>query len=257
MNAPPTAAETFARDGVLCVDRLLPTAALEPVRTAFADPIDQQDGRRAGVRGLLDPERCTRAAAVRALAGREEVWGLAAALIGPDAVAVRATLFDKSPDANWGVPWHRDERLEVADRVPSSLWTDWKRADGRWTARPPREFLLKMVAIRVQLDDGGGDAGPLRVRPGSHRSLEADHAGEDHAGEERTCIIPAGGAVAMCPAALHASGWAEFSANGASRRRVIHIEYGPSRLPGDARWRYALRPPTAASLSVPAARDRI
>ncbi len=146
---------------------------------------------------------------------------------------MRATLFDKSAEANWGVPWHRDERVELAGPVDDPPWEDWKRADGRWTARPPRDFLLKMVAVRVHLDDCGPDAGPLRVLPGSHRGP---------GGLERRCDVPAGGAVAMCPAILHASGWADFSETTNARRRVIHFEYAPSNPPGGARWPHALRP---------------
>ncbi|MFH5806896.1 phytanoyl-CoA dioxygenase family protein, partial [Alienimonas sp. DA493] len=246
-----TPAEAFARDGAWCVPDLLPAEPLAALRAAFAAPLDHEDGRRAGVRGLLDPRRFPQAAAVRALAVRPEVWGLAAELIGPDAVAVRATLFDKSPGANWGVMWHRDERVELADRVASPPWTAWKRADGRWTARPPHEFLLKMVALRVHLDDCGPDAGPLRVRPGSHRLAAPAAAGDAGeavgganvgGGAERACVVPAGGAVAMCPATLHASGWARFSGAGTKRRRVIHLEYAPPVPPGGARWPHALRP---------------
>ncbi|MEM9703920.1 MAG: phytanoyl-CoA dioxygenase family protein, partial [Planctomycetota bacterium] len=227
-------AARFARDGVLCVESLLPADRLAWLREAFAAPLEHGDGRRAGVRGLLE-SMCPQADAVRALAVSPEVHGFAAALIGPDAVAVRGTLFDKSPEANWGVPWHRDERLELAGRVESSFWQEWKRSEGRWTARPPQEFLLKMVAVRVHLDDCGPGAGPLRVRLGSHRTER------DDAGRAVACVTPAGGAVAMCPAALHASGWAEFPQPG-GRRRVIHLEYGPPDLPYGGRWRHQLRP---------------
>ena len=142
---------------------------------------------------------------------------------------MRATLFDKSAAANWAVPWHRDERLALAEPVDSPEWTDWKRADGVWTARPPWGFLLKTLAVRVHLDDCGPANGPLRVRPGSHRGPGGDPVSPP---------VAAGGAVVMSPAVLHASG----KATEPGRRRVIHIEYGPPDPPGGARWRHALRP---------------
>ncbi len=221
------AAAAFARDGALVVPDLLPSAALEALRDAFAEPVGPDPHRRGGLRGLFDWSPPTRALAVR-----PEVWGLAAGLIGPEAVAVRATLFDKSPDANWAVPWHRDERVELTEPVDSPEWRAWKRLGDRWTAFAPRDFLLKMVAVRVRLDDCGPRGGALRVLAGSHRG---------EAGDEILCDGPAGGAVALCPPALHASGRADFDEAATPRRRVIHLEYAPPTPPGGARWPHALR----------------
>ena len=54
-------------------------------------------GMRDALRGL--PE-------VRDLARSEALLGLVRPVLGPGAFAVRALLFDKTPGANWGVPWH-------------------------------------------------------------------------------------------------------------------------------------------------------
>ena len=221
---PESPAVRFARAGDVVLPDLLPPAALEEAGRALERPAGRGGRRRGGVRGLLD-----RFPAVRALAVRPEVRGAAAAVLGGAPAAVRATLFDKTAEANWTVPWHPDERVALADRVDDPAWTDWKRSGGVWTARPPRAFLLRMAAVRVHLDPCGPGAGPLRVRPGSHRGA---------GGPPRVCAVPAGGAVVICPALLHASG----KATAPGRRRVIHIEYAPPGPPGGACWRHALTP---------------
>ena len=225
-----TPAERFARDGVLVVPGLLSPAALAGLRRRFADPAPPG---RGGVRGLLDdsPE-------VRSVAVSPAVRGLAAGLIGGDCVAVRATLFDKTAAANWSVPWHRDERLAFAGPVDSPDLTAWKRAGGVWTAKLTRAFLRRAVAVRLHLDDCGPADGRLRVAVGSHRG-----GGRDEARRVLECTVPAGGAVALCPAARHASGKATVP----GRRRVIHVEYAPPNPPGGAAWRHALRPVAPAA----------
>ena len=212
--------ERFRRDGALVVPELIPSGVTAALRSVFSDPAP---AARGGVRHLFDtsPE-------VRELAVSPAVRGLASRLIG-DCVAVRATLFDKTPAANWTVPWHRDERFAFAGPVDSPDLTAWKRAGGVWTAKPTRSFLLKTVAVRLHLDGCGSENGPLRVDLGSHRG---DGVGMTE------CVVPAGGAVAMCPAVRHASG----KATEPVRRRVIHLEYAPPAAPGGAKWRHALRP---------------
>jgi hypothetical protein len=57
---------------------------------------------RAGVRHAMG------LSAVADLARRPEMIELAREVLGPDAFPFRATLFDKSPAANWLVTWHQD-----------------------------------------------------------------------------------------------------------------------------------------------------
>ena len=99
MTADPPPADRFARDGFLTVPNLLPAETTAALRDLFAEPVAPAGGRRGGVRGLFDSFP-----AVRDLAVRPEVWGLAADLLGFGPVAVRATLFDKTAAANWAVP---------------------------------------------------------------------------------------------------------------------------------------------------------
>ena len=243
MTAPPSApappdAARYRRDGFLVLPETLPTEAVAALRAA----VDRLPGggARGGARFLL--ERCP---AVRAWAGRPEWAGAAAALIGPGACAVRATLFDKRPGANWVVPRHRDAFVAVAERVETPGFTDWTIKAGVWHVRPPASTLRGMVALRIHLDDCGAASGPLRVVPGSHRSGFPDPpptAARETAARETTLTVPPGGIVALSPAALHASG----RTAGEARRRVIHVEYAAAPLPGGLRWAARVRPDAPA-----------
>jgi ectoine hydroxylase-related dioxygenase (phytanoyl-CoA dioxygenase family) len=93
-----------------------------------------------------------------------------------------------------------------------------------------------MLAIRVHLDDCPAANGALRVMPGSHarkRSREEIIARKT-THREFVCEVPCGGVLAMRPLLLHASAPSESPAH----RRVVHLEYAGSELPGGLRWRW-------------------
>jgi hypothetical protein len=54
---------------------------------------------------------------IRELANSVELLDLVRPVLGPGAFAVRGLLFDKTPEANWGVPWHQDLTIAVKKRV--------------------------------------------------------------------------------------------------------------------------------------------
>jgi len=47
------------------------------------------------------------------MVGKPPLLELARAILGRDAFPFRATLFDKSPTANWLVVWHQDTALPL------------------------------------------------------------------------------------------------------------------------------------------------
>jgi ectoine hydroxylase-related dioxygenase (phytanoyl-CoA dioxygenase family) len=156
-------------------------------------------GMRDALRGL--PE-------VRELANSTEILGLVRPILGPDAFAVRALLFDKTPSANWGVPWHQDLTIAVKKRVETEGFGPWTVKAGIPHVRPPIEVLEGMVTVRVHLDDCDATSGPLRILPGSHNHgrlgveatrlrLERDRPVE--------CLVGPGGVVLIRPLLLHAS----------------------------------------------------
>src|SRR6202007_3093228 len=78
----------------------------------LADDLEHSELRRskAGVRHALRHE------GVRDLSADPRILNLAREILGPEAFPFRATLFDKSPQANWLVVWHQDTALPVRER---------------------------------------------------------------------------------------------------------------------------------------------
>ena len=94
--------------------------------------------------------------------------------------------------------------------------------------QPPVAVLEQMLTLRLHLDPCGPDKGPLRVLPGSHRlgKLSAEqiqHQVRSQVAVE--CLCEAGEILAMRPLLVHSSG----SALRPGRRRVIHLEFCPTR----------------------------
>jgi hypothetical protein len=65
---------------------------------------------RAGIRHLMSN------ADVQRFARDPRLVALAYRYLGVTAVPFRATLFDKSPQTNWLIPWHQDTALPLATR---------------------------------------------------------------------------------------------------------------------------------------------
>lgn len=177
--------------------------------------------RRGGVRHLL------RQPAVRGFLDHPPLIEWLRAILGADAFAYRATLFDKTPGANWKVPWHQDLAVPLAERHDQPGWSGWSVKDGVLFAQPPAEFLARALAVRIHLDPCGADNGPLRVLTGTHREgriPESDIAARARDVPERSCLLGCGGVLFMRPLLLHASSPATSPAH----RRVLHVEYGPA-----------------------------
>lgn len=174
---------------------------------------------RAGARHLLSNP------SVAAWAREERLMAIARGILGPAAFPFRATLFDKSPSANWLVVWHQDTALPVRERKEQPGWGPWSVKAGVLYAHAPAEALANVVALRLHLDDSARDNGPLCVLPGSHRSgvftdlelVELSRRVDPH-----PCVAPRGSLLTMRPLLVHASS----KARSASRRRVLHVEYG-------------------------------
>ena len=148
---------------------------------------------------------------------------------------VRVILFDKTPEANWGVPWHQDLAVAVRRRVEVPGFLGWSTKEGRLHVHPPSAVLEAMATLRIALDACGSDDGPLRVLPGSHRSGRLPGT-EIEAWKRRVapvdCTAGIGDAVLMRPLLLHASRPAAVP----RRRRVLHVEWADRPLPGGLEW---------------------
>jgi ectoine hydroxylase-related dioxygenase (phytanoyl-CoA dioxygenase family) len=226
------AAELIVEYGWAIVPNAIPGVILGRL-TAELAPLQAAAGR-GGVRNLLD------VAAVRSLVRSAALRELAEVVLGADCVAVKATLFDKTAEANWKVPWHQDLAIAVRGRRDLPGYGPWTRKQGVLHVQPPAEVLEQMLAIRVHLDACGPDCGPVRVLPGSHRAGRLSAASIEawrESGAEAVCCVERGGLLAFRPLLLHASS----SARAPDHRRVIHCEFaGASALPAELQWAFAV-----------------
>lgn len=176
---------------------------------------------RAGTRRLMSNPR------VAAMAKDPRIANIATDILGSRAVPFRATLFEKSEQANWLIAWHQDTALPLTSRFAEEGWGPWSVKAGIVHAHAPGWALARIVALRLHLDESGSDNGPLRVISGSHRlgaltDQEVLKFARSNAATE--CLSPRGGVIAMRPLLIHSSTKAQSSRS----RRVLHIEYSDS-----------------------------
>ncbi len=191
--------------------------------TLLAENLAMADLRhsRAGVRHALGH------AAVASLANGPHLLKVARCVLGASAYPFRATLFEKTTDANWLVVWHQDTALPLRCRQETPGWGPWSVKEDVVYAHAPANALSQVLALRVHLDDSTSQNGPLRVLPATHTlgvlSDDAIHQlAQDVASVE--CCVPRGGIVAMKPLVVHSSSKSQSEC----ARRVLHIEYAAS-----------------------------
>ncbi len=152
----------------------------------------------------------------------------------PAARPVRCVLFDKTPDANWAVPWHQDRTIALAARHEVPGYGPWSVKQGVDHVEPPFSVMAAMLTLRLHLDDCPADNAPLLVVPGSHRQRHAaaDTAGIARCGNIITCLAAAGDVWAYRTPIIHASQRAKHPL----RRRVLQIDYCSASLPPKLTW---------------------
>ena len=179
----------------------------------------------------------------RSLVTMPMIAGLVKDVLGPDAFAVRAILFDKIKGGNWHVGWHQDQAIAIKERLDAPGFGPTSIKEGVPHTRASAEVLEQMLAVRIHLDDCGLNNGPLRCSPDSFRygRLDPDETLEikEMLGEQ-VCLVPRGGVLLMRPLCLHASS----PAKSPKHRRVIHIEFANCELPDPLDWyeRQPIRP---------------
>jgi Phytanoyl-CoA dioxygenase (PhyH) len=151
-------------------------------------------------------------------------------------VPVRIVAFNKTQENNWGVPWHQDRIISVAQRHDLPSFGNWSRKAGTWHCEPPTEILDQMFFVRVHLDDTGPDDGAMRIAVGSHKegivpSASARSIADRYPGED--CHARRGDVLVLNMLTLHSSQPSLTS----NARRVFRVDYAPTQLlPAPLSW---------------------
>lgn len=187
----------FASAGVAIIEFALTEVDLDRMDDIFPS----LEPGQAGARGVgFRPED------IAWLASHPVLSALSKRLADAPARLIRTVALDKSPAANWFVPWHQDRSDETTER--------------------PVPVLSRIVTLRVHLDDCDENSGPLEVLPGTHLAgrLERAEVARLAAGvDPLLCLAARGDILAMRPLLLHRSQKARVP----SRRRVLHLEWAP------------------------------
>ncbi|MEM8738479.1 MAG: phytanoyl-CoA dioxygenase family protein [Planctomycetota bacterium] len=205
------------------------------IDSSLLDALDQtftKFDRQAGRRDLLSAEPIT-----QRLLRDPFLCQLVDGLFDRQAFVVRATLFDKQPNANWSVTWHQDQAIAVSDRHDCPGFGPWSIKNGVQHVEPPRDVLERMTAIRLHLEDCTEAHGPLIISPKTHLlgRLTGDKISQvvrDY-GEE-VVTINAGSVLVMKPLTLHRS----LKMAEGKRRRAIHLDCTDQALPEPLAWKY-------------------
>jgi hypothetical protein len=186
----------------------------------------------AGRRAMLSES------SVAALACSPRLLDLVRPFLPSEPFPVRGIFFDKSPEANWLVPWHQDLTLALQRKEDVEGFGPWSLKDGIPHVQPPVRMLEQMITVRLHLDATDEANGALRVLPGSHSRgrLAADEIQEWRSQvPEVLCRMEAGDALLMRPLLLHASGRSTTDRH----RRILHLEYAAFGLPAPLKWQEA------------------
>ncbi len=218
-------------DGFTVAPAVLDDKQVENLRQIVAEIEGAGVSKRQNVfaiRNLLD------APTIQELARSEAIRALIEPVLGADCFAARGIFFDKTPDANWKVPFHQDLSIAVRQKIEAAGFGPWSEKAGAVHVQPPAAILQKMLTIRLHLDVCDEQNGALRVVSGSHLlgKLDAAQIAREIEGPVATVPVPQGGAMLMRPLLLHASS----PSHCASHRRVVHLEFAAAELPSGMEW---------------------
>ena len=212
----------FAQDGRRWLRGALDTQALSALDAAFG--LSGRPGARVG----LD-------AALRDVFAPGSALGLRLDTLLPGARPVRALAFDKTPDQNWGVPWHQDRVIAVAARQDIPGYHNWSQKDGVWHCEPPPAVLDAMLFLRLHLDCADAGNGAMEIAVGSHRqgTVAANTATAiATSGPTEICTAARGDVLILHMLILHRS----RPATDTRPRRTFRVDVSAMALPAPLDW---------------------
>ena len=154
-------------------------------------------------------------------------------LFGNDYFVVKSIYFDKPEASNWYVSYHQDLTISVDKKSELDGFNFWTVKQNQFAVQPPLNILENNFTIRIHLDDTDENNGALKIIQKSH--LKGIYRPEtiDLNNETQTvCSVEKGGIMIMKPLLMHSSG----RTNNNKKRRVVHIEFSNTELPGDLKW---------------------
>ena len=211
--ATPEEIRTFARDGYLVRERLVPMEHVERLRAAFDETVTRDDrletkgGKRFG--GVFMRHMMDKHPAFLDFLNFPPTLSVARALFGPYVQMRGFTGRVCYPDApEQETVWHFHQRL-ISDPLPPLL------------CRP------HTMDVLLYLDDIDDLNGPLCVVPGSHNWLDQDLSASDFEDKPGQVVIrvPAGSCVMAHGALWHRS---LPTKPGCTIRRLLLFGYGPA-----------------------------
>jgi hypothetical protein len=146
---------------------------------------------------------------------------------------VKSIYFDKPAASNWFVAYHQDLTISVHKKIDIEGFGPWTTKQNQFAVQPPLNILQDNFTVRIHLDKTNEENGALKVIQGSHlKGIYRAEAIDWSCETETICNVNKGGIMFIKPLLLHASGRTTNN----KKRRVIHIEFSRSALPGDLSW---------------------
>lgn len=214
--------EEFEHTGRFWLRRALNGAALLALDAAFT--VSGRPGARVGIN-----------AALMSVLGPGSAVGLRIHAILPNARPVRVLAFDKTPDQNWGVPWHQDRVIAVVARHDLPGYHNWSLKAGVWHCEPPSAVWDQMVFVRLHLDPADAANGAMEIAPGSHRRgliPAADAAQVASIEPAEVCDAARGDILILKMLTLHRS----RPATNGRPRRTFRVDFTAMDLPVPLHW---------------------
>ncbi len=146
------------------------------------------------------------------------------AKLGVDGWPVRLVAFNKSDEANWGVPWHQDRVVAVMQKLECAGYSNWVKKEGFWHCEPPLELLAQMIFVRIHIDKCDDSNGAMELALGSHNlgSITASSAGSvAESLPSEVCRADPGDVLILKALILHRSRTAVHISN----RRALRVDY--------------------------------
>jgi ectoine hydroxylase-related dioxygenase (phytanoyl-CoA dioxygenase family) len=220
-------ASELNESGFAIVKNVLDEETIFGLRRELSVVTSEKSENAYGVRNLLNLSP-----AVREFSESETVGNLARSVLGKEARVVRAIFFNKTPEANWKVPWHQDLTIAVREKRETEGFTAWTRKDGIWHAQAPDSILRKMLTLRFHLDDADETNGALKAVAGSHRRRLSSAQVQKLPKPFALCRASKGDVMLMRSLVVHSSSAGTSPKN----RRVIHLELAAQNLPNNLDW---------------------